>query len=246
MKRLLLALLILVSFSGMAFPESGWQGDYARDIATDTTAFNNHLSAADTDVQTALETLDEIAGGSVSDTSYDATSWDGVTDTAPSKNAVRDKIESLAGGHDAVTVTDSDNIDFTLTGQDITAIVKTNTRQDKIEFIIDGGGNVISAGTTGSKIIPFACTITGWELYSSASGSTVVTINKSTTTSPTAPSWSAISGTEKPTLSAAQRNTDVSLSSWTTAIAAGNQIQASVDSSDINGVIVLDIYITKT
>jgi hypothetical protein len=33
--------------------------------------------------------------GSVSDTAYDATSWNGVTDVSPSKNAVRDKIESI-------------------------------------------------------------------------------------------------------------------------------------------------------
>jgi len=32
----------------------------------------------------------------VSDTAYDATSWNGVTGIAPSKNAIRDKIESLA------------------------------------------------------------------------------------------------------------------------------------------------------
>jgi len=32
---------------------------------------------------------------SVSDTVYDASSWDNVTDAAPSKNAVRDKIETL-------------------------------------------------------------------------------------------------------------------------------------------------------
>jgi hypothetical protein len=38
------------------------------------------------------------------DTAYDATSWDSNPD-APSMNAVRDKIEGLAGGHDAVTLT---------------------------------------------------------------------------------------------------------------------------------------------
>jgi len=38
-----------------------------------------------------------------SDTAYGA-SWDGVTDVAPSKNAVYDKIQTLAGGHDAVTL----------------------------------------------------------------------------------------------------------------------------------------------
>lgn len=40
---------------------------------------------------------------SISDTAYDATSWDGVTDVAPSKNAIRDKIEtmgSLTGAQD--------------------------------------------------------------------------------------------------------------------------------------------------
>jgi len=39
----------------------------------------------------------------ISDIAYDGTSWNGNTDGA-SKNAIRDKIESLAGGHDAVTL----------------------------------------------------------------------------------------------------------------------------------------------
>jgi len=36
-----------------------------------------------------------IGGGIVSNTAYDATSWDNVTTIAPSKNAIRDKIESM-------------------------------------------------------------------------------------------------------------------------------------------------------
>lgn len=39
----------------------------------------------------------------ISDTAY-GVSWDGVTDIAPSKNAVYDVISGLAGGHDAVTL----------------------------------------------------------------------------------------------------------------------------------------------
>ena len=65
-------------------------------------------------------------GGSVSDEAYDA-SWNGVTDEAPSKNAIYDKIETLPGGHDPVTVTDSAEIDFTLTDQDITAELKAGS-----------------------------------------------------------------------------------------------------------------------
>ena len=36
----------------------------------------------------------------ISDTAYNATSWDGVDEIAPSKNAIRDKIETLGGGGD--------------------------------------------------------------------------------------------------------------------------------------------------
>lgn len=48
----------------------------------------------------------------VSDTAYDATSWNGVTDIAPSKNAVRDIIESLIAG----VLPDGDYGDITVSG----------------------------------------------------------------------------------------------------------------------------------
>jgi hypothetical protein len=53
--------------------------------------------------------ISSVTGGGgatagVSDTAYNATTWDGVTDTAPSKNAVRDKIETLGGSGDITTV----------------------------------------------------------------------------------------------------------------------------------------------
>lgn len=38
------------------------------------------------------------AAASISDTAYDATSWNGVTTVAPSKNAVRDMREAISGG----------------------------------------------------------------------------------------------------------------------------------------------------
>ena len=67
-------------------------------------------------------------GGSanVSDAAYDATAWDGDTD-APSKNAIRDKIETLTGGHDPVTVTDTTEVDLTLTGQALSAVLKAGS-----------------------------------------------------------------------------------------------------------------------
>jgi hypothetical protein len=51
-------------------------------------------------------------GGSVSDEAYNEATWDGVTTVAPSKNAVRDKIESMAA--DIANV--SDLVTFTQFG----------------------------------------------------------------------------------------------------------------------------------
>lgn len=68
-------------------------------------------------------TYDVLEDGFVdgNDTAY-AASWDGNIN-APSMNAVYDKIEALPAGHDAVTVTDSQSINLTLSTQDITADV---------------------------------------------------------------------------------------------------------------------------
>ena len=46
-----------------------------------------------------------LTSTNISDIAYDATTWDGVIDIAPSKNAIRDKIESLiTGSHNPVTI----------------------------------------------------------------------------------------------------------------------------------------------
>ena len=58
------------------------------------------------------------AAAAADDTAYDATSWNGNTDAA-TKNAIRDKIESLSGGHDAVTLAGTGTY-LSLSGQVIT------------------------------------------------------------------------------------------------------------------------------
>ena len=78
---------------------------YAADIPTTTTDFNNILSSTDTDVQTALNTIDDISIPT-SGVDFDPVGTDNSTD---------------------VTVTDSSEIDFTLTGQNITASVKAGS-----------------------------------------------------------------------------------------------------------------------
>jgi hypothetical protein len=67
-----------------------------------------------------------MGGASVSDEEYGAT-WDGVTDVAPSKNAVYDVISGLPGGHDAVTINATAN-GLSIVGQELAlALSSTST-----------------------------------------------------------------------------------------------------------------------
>lgn len=65
----------------------------------------NELAAALGNDANLASTLTAAIAAKVSDTAYNAGTWDGVTTVAPSKNAVRDKIEALSGASAPVTGT---------------------------------------------------------------------------------------------------------------------------------------------
>ena len=89
---------------------------YLPSTAIVATGFNGNLAATDDTVQEVAQKFDDYVGGSApSDTAYDATTWDANTDAA-TKNAIRDKIETLAGGHDAATINATAN-GLSITGQ---------------------------------------------------------------------------------------------------------------------------------
>lgn len=74
------------------------------------------------------------ASGFISDTAYDATSWNAVTTIAPSKNAVRDKIETITGGETAALVSDT-AYDATSWNGVTTIAPSKNAVRDKIEAL---------------------------------------------------------------------------------------------------------------
>lgn len=85
-------------------------------------------------------------GASVSDSAYDATGWDAVTTVAPSKNAIRDKIETLPGGHDPITLNAAADTLLQLSAQEVQLDTQT--------------ANTIYAGpTTGAAATPTFRTI---------------------------------------------------------------------------------------
>jgi hypothetical protein len=100
-----------------------------------------------------------------------------------------------------------------------------------INFIIDGGGSAITTGQKGHLEIPFAITITGWTILADVSGSIVVDVWKDTYALFPPTVADTIAGTEKPTLASVQKNQDLALGTWTTAVAAGDILAFNVDSA---------------
>lgn len=108
---------------------------------------------------------------------------------------------------------------------------------------IDGGGSVITTGFKQYLIIPYNCIITGWSVIGDVSGSIVVDVWKDTTI-PTV--LDTIAGSEKPTLSSQQTNSDNTLTTWTTTVNAGDIIGFNVDSVNTITKATVIIKITKT
>jgi hypothetical protein len=108
---------------------------------------------------------------------------------------------------------------------------------------IDGGGSVIAAGVKQPIVMPFACTITGWHLVGSPQGTVVMDVWKKAGATPTLAD--SITGSEKPSLSGSEVNSDTTLSTWTTNVAAGDVIVFNVDSCVACKMLTLSIAVTK-
>ena len=108
-------------------------------------------------------------------------------------------------------------------------VSSSNAAVRSIGYVIDGGAAVPATGVWGQISIPIACTITGWILTGDASGSCVVDVLRSTYSA--FPTTTSIAGTDKPTLSTAQKNQNLAISAWgSVALAAGDQVQFNLNS----------------
>ncbi len=119
-------------------------------------------------------------------------------------------------------------------------------RTVSLTFIIDGGGSAITTGQKGHLEIPFACTITGWTILADQVGSIVVDVWKDTYANFPPTVADTIAGSEKPTLSSVQKNQDLTLTTWTTAIAAGDILAFNVDSCSTITRVTLSLKVVKS
>jgi hypothetical protein len=96
---------------------------------------------------------------------------------------------------------------------------------------IDGGGTAITTGLKGYVTVPYNCTIQSWSIVSDISGSIVVDLWKDTYDNYPPTIADTITGTEKPTLISSAKNQDLTLTSWTTSVVAGDIIAFYVNSA---------------
>ncbi|HEX9707406.1 MAG TPA: hypothetical protein VGA24_07165, partial [Steroidobacteraceae bacterium] len=120
-----------------------------------------------------------------------------------------------------------------------------------LTLIIDGGATAITTGIKGEFLDLPPCTIAGWTLTGetvsgSGTGSIVLDVWKDTYANHPATVADTITGSEKPTISSALKGQDLSLSTWTTAIAQGDTLRFNVDSCTDLKRVTIAIRVTKT
>jgi hypothetical protein len=124
----------------------------------------------------------------------------------------------------------------------VDAIGVSNNFSDT-EFVIDGGGNVITTGVKMFIRLPWAATIATWGVMADQSGSISLDILRANGAVPTV---SMIGAGNKPTLTTQQANLGVSPSGWTsTAFAINDWIGIQVVSVTTVTRVTLDLALAK-
>lgn len=148
---------------------------------------------------------------------------------------------SIAGTANRVLVTNGDGV-----AGNPTLNLDPNAVMAAIEYVFDGGGAALTTGIKGDIRIPFACTVNSATLLADQAGSIVVDIWKDTYANYPPTVADTITAAAKPTLAAATKSEDTTLTGWTTAIAAGDTLRFNIDSITTCTRVVLILKVTRT
>jgi len=124
--------------------------------------------------------------------------------------------------------------------------VSTNCRTASITMIIDGGGSAITTGVKGYIEVPFSCTISQVTMLADQSGSIVVDIWKDTYANYPPTDADSITASAVPTISAATKSQDGTITGWTTGITAGDILGFNVDSASTVTLVTVSLTCVKT
>lgn len=114
-----------------------------------------------------------------------------------------------------------------------------------LEFVIDGGGSVLTTGVKGDVEVPFDATIVTARLFADQSGSVVVDVWKDTYANFPPTNADSIAASAKPTLSSAAKSQDSTLTGWTKTLTKGDVLRFNVDSATTVQRVTLSLGLTR-
>lgn len=154
-------------------------------------------------------------------------------------------VASFNGRTGAVVPAAGDYTFSEILGLIATAQLPVNSTLREVSFSLDGQGSPItSGGTWYLAAVPFAGTITGWNIVADISGSIVVDVWKTNAAVPTVAN--TITASALPTLSSAQAAFGGAVTGWTTAVAVGDVFAFHVNSAATLTKLSLTLQITIT
>ena len=104
-------------------------------------------------------------------------------------------------------------------------------KTESFSLVISGGGVAITTGIKGDIEVPFDCRITKVTLLADQAGSIVVDIGADDYASYPPTVADTITASAKPTIAAATKSQDDTLTGWTTSLTAGDILRFNVDSA---------------
>jgi hypothetical protein len=111
--------------------------------------------------------------------------------------------------------------------------------------VFDGSGAVIPVSTQLDIPVPFDCHIEECAMYAAQAGSIVIDIWKDIHGSFPPTLADSITAAAKPTIAAADKSLDTTLTGWTRSITAGDILRFNVDSASTIKRVTLELAVTK-
>jgi len=123
------------------------------------------------------------------------------------------------------------------------AVLSTPQKTRQIGIVVDGAGSVLTTGLKGYKTFPVAGTITGVRLLADQVGSIVIDIWKDSYANYPPTVADTITAGAKPTISAANKSEDTTLTGWTTSVSAGDIFGFNIDSVTTITEVILELTV---
>lgn len=194
----------------------------------------------------ALASIYSDRAGSTPKSNPFTTGFDGFADFFAPGNAY--KITATKGGFsktwEYVPIGIAQELDETDI-QDLIDSAVANVAKTGFTIIFDNRGSAIGTGIKGDVRIPFNCTVTGWTLLADQTGSIVINVWRDSYANFPPVVGDAIAGSEKPTLSSANKNQDLNLTTWTTVLNEGDILRFNVESVSTVTRVALSLHLSR-